>query len=226
MFTNSGTLSNAASFTSAGTFINSGTVVGGGTFLQTGGVSQIDGSFTQSQLTLQGGQLFGQGTITGALLNSGGTIQGGAAGTPGTLTVDGGFTEGASGTWQEFIGGSGQYSVLSIAGNVSLDGTLNIVTGNGFNFAGGETYDIATFNPGGLTGSFAKLVFGGYSATGSSLDIGNGVTLNVRYNYDLGNIQLSVAAVPEPAESSMLLTGFGLIGMLQWRRRSRWIRSA
>ena len=224
--TNTGTLSNqsGSALTNSGSFTNSGTVQGLGTFTQTAGVSQIGGSFAQSQINIQGGQLFGNGTMTGPVLNTGGIVQGGAAGSPGMLSINGSFTQQAGGTLHTLINGTGagQSSILSVTGPITLAGTLDLTTGGGFSFAAGQTFTLASFNPGGLTGSFDNLVYGTYSGSGASLNIGGGLELDVLYNNGLGNIQLSVAniaAVPEPADSALMLAGLALVGWMARRRK-------
>jgi fibronectin-binding autotransporter adhesin len=212
----SGSISNAGQFVVA----SNGSVSGAGTFTQTGGVSQINGSLTQSQINVLGGTLFGNGTISGPLSNSGGLVQGGAANSPGLLSVNGNVSQGSGGTLQELIDGtgSGQYSVLGISGSMGVDGTLDIFTGSGFNFVAGETFTIATFNPGNLTGQFATVEYGSYSGTGTSLNIGSGLTLDVLYNNTPGNIQLQVASVPEPEDAMLMIAGLTLIGFVVRRR--------
>ena len=63
---NSGNISNDAFYEAAGTFINNGSVTGTGTFAQTAGSSQINGNLTQREVTIQGGQLFGTGSLAAA----------------------------------------------------------------------------------------------------------------------------------------------------------------
>ena len=208
-----------------GTFINSGNMTGTGTssFTQTAGVSQMNGLFSMGQLNIQGGQLFGTGSIIGPVLNTGGMVQGGAAGSPGKLRINGSFTQQSGGTLQELINGTGGglYSTLAVTGTISLGGALDITSGNGYSFAAGQTFDIATFDSGGLTGTFDNLVYGSYSGTGSSLNIGGGLELDVLYNNTAGNIQLSVQAVPEPEDFFLMSAGLALVGLMGWRRKSR-----
>ena len=215
----SGMLANNGSFTNDGTFFNSGTVSGTGTFTQTAGSSQIEGSLSQSRITIDGGKLYGNGTIIGAVFNNGGAVQGGSKNVPGTLNLSGSFIQGAGGALQELITGPASFSTLNITGLAMLGGSLNIVTGSGFSFSAGQTFDIASFAPGGLIGQFASIRDGSFSGYGNSVNIGNNEILKVTYNNNLGGIQLQVVAVPEPAEYSLMLAGLGLLGFLVRRKK-------
>jgi hypothetical protein len=226
---NEGTLNNPAgavlrnfgTLTNRGAFISAGAVTQAGQFIQAAGLSQIDGNFAQTQTTIQGGQLFGTGAITATVLNAGGVVQGGADGTPGTLHIIGSFAQQAGGTLRTLVSGHGtaQASLLDVAGPMTLDGTLELATADGFDFAVGDAYTLATFTPGSLNGNFSQLVYGAYGASGASLVIGGGLVLGVTYDNGLGQIQLNVAAVPEPAEWALLLPGLGLVGWMARRRR-------
>lgn len=235
---NEHTLQNTGTFSNTVSFNNYGTVTGTGTFNQVAGITQNYGSMNQTQINVLGGYLFSEGTISGNLLNNGGVIQGGqyqsasfsngalqsiTPGNPSPLTVLGNLTQGPGGTLQAlFIDPSvnwpWHYSSLSVTGNLTLDGTLNIVT-SGMNFSAGQTFTLATFSPGRLTGSFTNIVDGSYSSQGSSLNIDNDLALHLLYNNSLGTIQLQVAAVPEPEDSTLMLSGLGLFGFLGWRRK-------
>ncbi len=213
-------LINNAGFRNGGSFIDTGIVKGTGTYTQTAGSAQIDGSLAQAAIDIESANFFGKGTVTGPLSNLGGTVQGGSGATPGVLSVKGDFTQGAYGTLQELITGNqpGQASLLAISGSATLDGTLKIVTGTGFSFAAGQVFTIASFDSGGLTGSFARIEDGSFhSAQGNRLAINNNLMLE--FSYNPRGIQFQVAAVPEPAESSLMLFGLALTGLWRWRRQ-------
>jgi hypothetical protein len=222
--TNSGALTNAGSFTNSGTFTNTGTgtVTGTGNFTQTAGVSRIDGNFVQNQVSLQGGQMLGTGTIASVVVNDTGVIQAGAVGAPGTLGIDGSFVQRAAGTLRALIGGTaaGQSSLIAVSGPISLAGTLELGTVNGYSFAAGDSLTLLTFAPGSLTGSFDNVVYGALASLGTGPAIGAGLLLDVHYNNNLGNVQLSVTtAVPEPANWALILSGLGLVGWVARRRK-------
>jgi hypothetical protein len=218
---NAGTLTNTSTLTNSGTFNNDGTVNGAGTFNQTAGMTNINGTpFTQNQVNINGGNLFGFGSINGTVANNGGIIQGGATGAAGKLTINGGFTQGSTGTLQELITQNVGYSTLQVNGAVNLGGTLNIMTGTGFSFAAGQAYNIMGFTPGSLTGQFAQINDGSFVGNGSFINIGGGLVIDAAYNNDLGNIKLLVTAVPEPEIYGMMLAGLGLIGFMVRRKKS------
>ncbi len=111
------------------------------TFMVNGGSATVDGSLAVTSSASDavkvgnGGTLYGTGgTITGSLTNDG-VIQPGNIGTVGTLSVTGDYTQASDGTFVEQIGGASDYSVLSVTGNVSLDGTLDIVLLGGYTLA-------------------------------------------------------------------------------------------
>ena len=184
-------------------------------------MSVINGQFTQSQVNLSGGGLYGAGVINSAVLNSGGLIQGGAVGVTGVLSINGSFSQGSGGVLQELLSGPATASLLLVNGAMTLDGNLNIVTGNSFSFTAGQTFTIAEFSAGGLSGHFAHVDDGGFIGDANSVNIGNGLALDVSYDKANGDILLSVvnAPVPEPAESRMFLAGVSLIGVVVKRRK-------
>lgn len=220
---NHGALANSGVLTNAGTFTSAGMVSGTGSFTQTAGVSQIDGSLIQSQVSLQGGQLFGSGTIASAVVNDAGVMQAGAPGAPGALGIDGSFVQRAAGTLRALIGGTaaGQSSRIAVGGPLSLAGTLDLDAVNGYSFAAGDSHTLLTFQPGTLTGTFDNVVYGALAGQRAGLAIGPGLVLDVVYDNSLGHVQLNVtAAVPEPATWAMMVLGFGIIGGLAGRRRA------
>ncbi len=179
-----GTFTNAAAGTlrkSAGAgstawqvpFANAGVVQPqAGTMLFTGGYTQTAGS-TQlgaglisatTPLALQGGQLTGVGAISAGVNNTGATIRPGGTGAAGTITVSGNYTQGGGGVLAAELGGTdaGQFDVLSVTGNTTLGGTLNLANLNGFTPGGGDTLRVvqSANNPGtfaALSGSTAGI---------------------------------------------------------------------
>jgi subtilisin-like proprotein convertase family protein len=106
-------------------------IVGGGATLQGGGT--LDRS-----VALQGGSLSGAMTIEGNLTSTGGSISPGAAsGVPGTLTIVGNVTLNA-GTTLNYqlsapnVSGGGGNDLIGITGNLSLNGTVQVVGLTGF----------------------------------------------------------------------------------------------
>ena len=190
--------------------------MGTGIFTQNNGLSTINGQFSQNQINLNGGQLFGTGILNSVVVNNGGLIAGGDALNVGNLTINGNFSQGHGGTWQELINAVGAFSKISISGSLNLDGSLNIVTGNGFTFASGETFTIAQLTSGDLSGQFAHIVYGSFIGDGNSVYLSDGLILDVSYNNSGGDILLSVSSVPAPVPvpetSSLFLAGLSLMG--------------
>ncbi len=178
------------------------TVGGGNAYTQTAGLTNLSGTLTAATVTNAGGTMQGSGTVNGALTN-GASIGGGffENNQVGTLTVNGSLKNLASGTVNTLIQGTGagQSSVLAVtAGNeVNLKGgTLSPITTNGFNFAAGQSFTTVTFGSRDLYGLFGSLSYNGHTGNGTSVDLGNGLTLQASYNDTAGNVQLQVVNTP------------------------------
>src|SRR4029077_10271122 len=153
----------AGNFTNAGTFtINTGstfTLGGPGIFTQSGGTTTDDGSLHASgAVNLNGGSLFGKGSITGALTSSStGTITPGDALTKtGILTDIGAYTQN-SGILDISINGTmagTKYDQLNPT-SASLSGTLNIGRPTNFVPSIGSTFKIMNFTS--ETGTFGTV---------------------------------------------------------------------
>jgi filamentous hemagglutinin family protein len=147
--------------------VDSGTLRVDAGISQTDGTLQIDsGTQVQGNVTLDGGILKGNGTITGDLTNNGGSVEPGAS--PGTLTVDGDFTQGSGGTLVAELGGTGvnDYDVLKVGGTANLGGTLKVVSYNDFSPGDGSSFTVV--DAGGYSGSFASVTHSlgdGYSTS-------------------------------------------------------------
>ncbi len=135
-------------------------------FTLQGGTVQVDGTIGNDSgaITINGGLLTGSGTIDSPLSNTGGTVAPGDSG-PGCLTVTGNnYSQGSGGTLTiaadgSTNGGSGQeYSWLSVGGNVSLAGTLELVPDAGYQSSAqaGDRLAILSYT-GSLSGNFASV---------------------------------------------------------------------
>jgi hypothetical protein len=190
-FNNSGTLNKTSA--GAGT-----TTIGvafsnniGGTVNVQSGTLQVTGDYTQNSgdtvlsagatlaaggtVNLLGGTLSGSGTINGNVVNAA-QVNPGGIGAVGLLTINGNYTQTASGILNIDIGGYGAgtgYDQLAVSGSVTLDGTLNVGLINGFTPLSGDQFQIVT--SGSLSGTFANsnidpsLMPPNYSATGITL---------------------------------------------------------
>ncbi len=146
--------------TGGATKVPAGETLKAASFTLQGGTLVVDGTIEQANgaTTIGGGLLTGSGTIDAALLNSGGTVAPGDS-MPGCLTVAGhDYSQGSGGTLEIAADGSTsqEYASLSVGGNVSLAGTLELVPNMGYQSAaqGGDTLAVLSC-AGGLSGSFA-----------------------------------------------------------------------
>ena len=204
------------------TFTNSGTVdVGVGTTLrlvsgeqQTAGNTHVDGNLaidSGRSLTLSGGTLTGSGTIgpnsgTISVINNGGTVNPGNS--PGTLTLQGNYTQGASGSL--FIDlGSAASDLFNVSGSAVLDGTLDINLFGGFLPSVGQNFTF--LNYGSHTGFFSNIV---------SLNPGYGYSVAYNGSNAVLSVTAAASATPEPGVWAML-AGLGLTTMSVLRRRKR-----
>lgn len=144
----------------------------------------------RAPVTLSGGTLTGTGAIRGTLENLDGTV---APGDPlGTLTVEGGeFIQGAAGTLRILAEGTqaGQYSQLSVAGEVALGGTLTLVPAGGYATAALAGEQLSVITLGGLA-------TGGFAITEASPALGRG--LGVTAQEAVGSIEAVIVAPGAP----------------------------
>jgi hypothetical protein len=113
-----------------------------------------DGTMAANNNVLTGGGMVdcqegtcgGTGTIFGSLNNDATVAPGNS---PGILTVDGNYTQGASGTLALEIGGlvpGEEHDKLVVTGTATLAGTLDVSLINGFTLAGDMEFDVLDFN--------------------------------------------------------------------------------
>jgi PEP-CTERM motif len=100
---------------------------------------------------------------------------------------------------------------VDVAGNASLNGTLNILLQGGFNPSVGSTYDFLVFTPGELTGTFSTINNAFFS--------GGSEKWAVIYNNPGGYVGLTAQANTVPEPSSLLLLGGGLMTRVGILRR-------
>jgi hypothetical protein len=139
---------------------------------------------------------------------------------PGILTIAGDFTFtnpngfGASGGRLLIeLGGTiagTEYDVLHVLGDMDLSGgVLELVAIDGFTPTAADVFAFLRVD-GRITGSFASLV--DHTGLGLTLD-------DLRFGPG-GLVGLNVAAVPEPAETALLLVGLGVVGWSVRRNRA------
>ena len=190
------------------------TTGGTGNYVQSGGTTQLDGMLTAGggQANFNGGTLYGNGgTINGNVMMAGtivpaGTINGfGLPLAAGLLTINGNYTQTASGIFNLGIGGLAagtQFGLLNVTGNALLNGTLDVSLINGFFPTVGESFTFLT------TGGSVSDEF----ATVNGLNIGHGEDLTVIYgpNY----VEITVGALSG--------TDLWLGGTDNWSNGAKW----
>jgi hypothetical protein len=148
--------------------LQSGTLSVGGPYTQTGGTTDIRAGAALNSangMNIQGGILSGAGTINGSVtVQNGGTLSGsetingnvtnsgqlnpGGTGTVGVLTINGNYTQTATGVLNIAIGGpnaGSDFDQLKISGTATLGGTLNVSLLNGYVPPSATTFKIVTF---------------------------------------------------------------------------------
>lgn len=214
MLTNAGRLTNTAgaTLTNDGQVVNSGTfdvqtgsiLDGTGTFSQTGGVTKVNGTMTQSAVDISGGELQGAVTITASVTLSGtGTLAPGNS--VGTLNIIGGLLM-TGGTLEIGITGkgAGEYDVLNISGAADFTGGILKLGFGGYGPQLGDVFTVLTATDGISGFELLTLQVLGLP-TGYSFEIGADGTITT----------VSVGEpVPLPAAGWLFLSGaVALVGM-------------
>jgi autotransporter-associated beta strand protein len=150
-----GVISGTGSVTKQGT----GTLVLTNTHTYTGGTSLNEGALALNGATIgtttvaNGAFLRGNGIINGNLFN-GGTVSPGFS--PGTIVVVGNFTQTSVGTLTIELASPVSFDRLLVGGIATLDGTLQLVSLNGYDPAN-DSFAFLTAT-GGVTGSFSTVI--------------------------------------------------------------------
>ena len=168
--TNNGSfaLAGGRSFTTAGNFINAGTFTvntgssfalgASGMYTQSAGTTTDNGSLSApGAVNLQGGSLFGSGSITGNVQSSATVTPGDSSTLTGILTDTGTYTQKSKGDLDISIGGTtagSKFDELNST-NASLNGTLNIGLVSGYVPTIGNTFKIMNFTS--ETGTFSTV---------------------------------------------------------------------
>jgi hypothetical protein len=153
-------------------------------YTQTAGTTTVDGTLTDAfGVNINGGKLFGTGTIAASVVSKASVTAGDTASKAGILSPST-YTQNSTGSLNIQIGGATvgtQYSQLAVANGASLNGTLNVKLINGFVPAIGDVYTILKGTA--VTGTFSivklPVLSGahfvvGYSATSVTLTVVSG----------------------------------------------------
>jgi hypothetical protein len=146
-------ISVAGGFRNAGTVaIGTGALVSLGTtnYTQSGGSTTVDGTLVAASVYLDGGTLNGTGRIQANVVNAALLVPGDPFG---TLTVQGNYTQTATGVLLIQIAGPNPYGQLAVTGSATLDGTLRVSLLDNYVPAAGTHFQILTFaeSTGGFT---------------------------------------------------------------------------
>ena len=170
-----------------------------GTVAAQGTLEYNDGLDNTGLLTITGNAA--SLAVTGLLVNSG--ILDVGAGT--SVTVDGTYQQ------KSLEGGPGPVLQLQVQGtasnqhgSVAVTGTVDLRDSNALDIlvtqapAAGSSFTIMTFTPGNLLGMFVTLTGsdGSSAGSGTSQNLGNGLTAGLLYNDSTGTIQLEYVATP------------------------------
>jgi hypothetical protein len=124
--------------------------VSGGYTLTAGTTILQAGTVTVGYLfDIQGGDVFGSGTICGNVANAGLL-------SVGALTIDGDYSQAASGQLSLRLRSASDFDQLVVTGNASLDGTLIVTLARGYQPEAGDELQVIQFGAG--TGTFAHVV--------------------------------------------------------------------
>lgn len=143
------------------------------------------------------------------MLNDG-TVAPGGLGSAGTMTINGNYTQTATGAYTAELGGvfAGQSDQLAVNGTATLAGALTVTLLPGFVVNLGDLFILMTFNS--STGTFSAVNLPG---------LATGLQWLLTYNpTDVTLTAASSGATPIPEPGTLLLVASGLGGLL-WRRR-------
>lgn len=107
-----------------------------GTTTVQGGALALTGSIAGNASVVAGAVLNGTGTVNGSVTNTSGIVAPGNS--IGTMNIAGNYTQDAFGTLEIEIGPNGESDVLSITGNASLDGAVDLLLYPGLYLSGSQ----------------------------------------------------------------------------------------
>jgi hypothetical protein len=196
-----------AGLSATGTITNTGTIDMSGTnpfisatgdYIQTSGETVMNGGyFTASEIELKGGLFQSSGSITGNVIVEGATFEASTTSPLDRVIIQGGVTVDSGST----IGVTLADSAVNTTNDIAIDGRLTLNGGileiNIPNPAGltvGEQFLSIEANQNEIKGAFTALQYGSTVGSATSVDIGNGLAIDITYNNARGEIVLTVAA--------------------------------
>jgi hypothetical protein len=143
----------------------------------------VDGTLqgkSTGTLDLNGGNLFGTGTLGYGVTDSATITPGNSATSTGKLQVTGAYTQSSGGALDVTLGGATagtQYDQLNVSGAATLNGTLNVSLASGYKPAMGTQFDI--LNASSISGTFSTIDVTNSSDTFKAVQVGNEIELTV-----------------------------------------------
>jgi fibronectin-binding autotransporter adhesin len=182
----SGKVSNAGQIDNSGNLIvaSTGSIDGAGSYSQTGGATAVEGTLSQSSMSVAGGGLlFGSGTINSAVALDDAFLSPGNS--PGTLTINGSLSMTANTiySWEvDYQNGKPVFDQVVVNGPATVSG-LVLATPLTSNIAALRNQPFAILTAtGGVNGQFA-----------GALLVSNSVFLTANLSYDPDDVYLTIA---------------------------------
>ena len=175
-----------------------------GTFNFSGGTLALTGTFTGDLHVPDAGTLTGTGTVGGGVISAGLVAPGSS---PGILTIDGDYTQLATGSLAIQITGltpGSEYDRLAVTGDAALAGSLAIIL-DGFSPSLGDSFAIMSIG--------GSLIDAGYVFDFSQAPLDRGLSWDDSGFAHSGTINI----IPEPGTLTLLALG----GLVLMRRRHR-----
>ncbi len=188
-----------------------------GNYVQTLGSTLVDGILDPTGLVdIQGGSLFGSGTIKADVTNAGSIFPGSS---PGLLTIDGALTLQSTSLLTFELGGltqGAQYDSINVLGNLNLNGDIDILFIDGFQNTISGSDNFILMNALTLEGAFSN------APNGTSFETAIGYSFILNYGvgspFSATQVVLTDFVIPEPSTYALWL-GMILFGVVFVRRR-------
>ncbi len=190
-----------------------------GNYVQTLGSTLVDGIFDPTGLVdIQGGSLFGSGTIKADVTNAGSIFPGSS---PGLLTIDGALTLQSTSVLTFELGGTLQgteYDSINVLGNLNLNGDIDILFIDGFESTISGSDNFILMNALTLEGAFSTV------SNRTRFDITGGYSFILNYgigsSFSATQVVLTDFVIPEPSTYALWL-GLASLGVMLLRQKRR-----
>ncbi len=180
---------------------------GSGSYVQTAGSTKVNGALNASSVSIEGGQFGGSGMVNGSVINSA-TV---APGDPQTLTINGDYTQNATGQLVIDIAGANDFDKLDVNGKVALSGDVDFDFINGYVPMANTQFSFLQTN-GAVSGNFAAIDVNGLNCPTCSFNLST-------LSFDTGSTA-PTNAVPEPCAMALLAVGSIAIAVVRKRPKA------